>query len=200
MLLGNLASILLTIVALLQALSWTIAGLLILATLSITTLLPLGNPLSRADRSQTKKPANHLGPAESKYSRESTQDKQTARPNQVPARPELKPLPKHESSKSPSQLKSDFQKAMIPKITPPKTIPGAISPAKSIPAKPNTPNHAMLKPIPPKAASSILSPPTPVPLEPELGKPTVIEKGDYVSFDLQRSEERRVGKEGRGQR
>jgi len=185
MLLGNLASILLTIVALLQALSWTIAGLLILATLSITTLLPLGNPLSRADRSQTKKPANHLGPAESKYSRERTQDKQTARPNQVPARPELKPLPKHESSKSPSQLKSDFQKAMTPKITPPKTIPGAISPAKSIPAKPNTPNQAMLKPIPPKAASSILSPPTPVPLEPELGKPTVIEKGDYVSFDLQ---------------
>ena len=185
MLLGNLASILLTIVALLQALSWTIAGPLILATLSITTLLPLGNPLSRADRSQTKKPANHLGPAESKYSRERTQDKQTARPNQVPARPELKPLPKHESSKSPSQLKSDFQKAMIPKITPPKTIPGAISPAKSIPAKPNTPNQAMLKPIPPKAASSILSPPTPVPLEPELGKPTVIEKGDYVSFDLQ---------------
>ena len=185
MLLGNLASILLTIVALLQALSWTIAGLLILATLSITTLLPLGNPVSGTDRSQTKKPANHLGPAESKYSRERTQDKQTARPNQVPARPELKPLPKHESSKSPSQLKSDFQKAMIPKITPPKTIPGAISPAKSIPAKPNTPNQAMLKPIPPKAASSILSPPTPVPLEPELGKPTVIEKGDYVSFDLQ---------------
>jgi len=185
MLLGNLASILLTIVALLQALSWTIAGLLILATLSITTLLPLGNPLSRADRSQTKKPANHLGPAESKYSRERTQDKQTARPNQVPARPELKPLPKHEPSKSPSQLKSDFQKAMTPKITPPKTIPGTVSPAKSIPAKPNIPNQAMLKPIPPKAASALLSPPTPVPSEPELGKPTAIEKGDYVSFDVQ---------------
>jgi len=43
MLLGNLTSMLLTIVALLQALSWTIAGILILATLSITTLLPLGN-------------------------------------------------------------------------------------------------------------------------------------------------------------
>src|SRR5437879_12378402 len=114
MLLGNLASILLTIVALLQALSWTIAGLLILATLSITTLLPLGNPLSRADRSQTKKPANHLGPAESKYSRERTQDKQTARPNQVPASPELKPLPKNEQSKSTSHLKSDVHKARIP--------------------------------------------------------------------------------------
>src|SRR5207244_11868022 len=112
MLLGNLASILLTIVALLQALSWTIAGLLILATLSITTLLPLGNPLSRAHRSQTKKPANHLGPAEAKYSRERTQDKQTARPNQVTARPELEPLQEHESSKSPAQLKSHIQNAM----------------------------------------------------------------------------------------
>jgi len=74
---------------------------------------------------------------------------------------------------------------MIPKITPPKTIPGVVSPAKFIPAKPNTPNQAMLKPIPPKAASAILIPPTPVPSEPELGKPTVIEKGDYVSFDVQ---------------
>src|SRR6266566_5176258 len=35
MLLGNLTSILLTVVALLQALSWTIAGLLILATLRL---------------------------------------------------------------------------------------------------------------------------------------------------------------------
>src|SRR5437016_11671365 len=153
MLLGNLASILLTIVALLQALSWTIAGLLILATLSITTLLPLGNPLSSADRSQTKKPANHLGPSESKHSRERTQDKQTPRPTQVPARPVLTPLPKREPSKSPSQLKSDFQKAMTPKITPPKTIPGTVSPAKSIPAKPNIPNKAMLNPIPPKSTS-----------------------------------------------
>src|SRR5207247_9183734 len=95
------------------------------------------------------------------------------------------PSSKHETSRSSSQLKSDFQKAMIPKITPPNTIPGVVSPAKSIPAKPNTPNQAMLKPIPPKAASAILSPPTPVPSEPVLGKPTVIENGDYVSFDVQ---------------
>jgi len=185
MLLGNLTSILLTVVALLQALSWTIAGLLILTTLSITTLLPLGNAPGGASRSQTKKPSNHLGLPESKYPLERTQDKQITKPHQVPERPEQKPLSKHEPSKSPSQLKSDFQKAMIPKITPPNTIPGVVSPAKPIPAKPNTPNQAMLKPIPPKAASAILSPPTPVPSEPELGKPTVIEKGDYVSFDVQ---------------
>jgi hypothetical protein len=74
---------------------------------------------------------------------------------------------------------------MIPKITPPKTIPAAVSPAKSIPVKPNAPNQAMLKPIPPKTISPILSPPTPVASEPELGKATTIDKGDYVSYDIQ---------------
>jgi len=185
MLLGNLTSILLTVVALLQALSWTIAGLLILATLSITTLLPLGNAPDGASRLQTKKPSNHLGLSESKYPRERTQDKQITKPHQVPERPEQKPLSKHEPSKSPSQLKSDFQKAMIPKITPPNTIPGVVRNSNSIQAKHNPPNQAMLKPIPPKAALAILGPPTPVPSEPVLGKPTVIEKGDYVSFDVQ---------------
>ena len=183
MLLGNLTSILLTVVALLQALSWTIAGILILAILSITTLLPLGNTTSGAGRA--KKLANHLALPESKYPRERTQDKQTARPHQVPARPESKPLAKHEPSKSPAQLKSDFQKAMIPKVTPPKTIPRAVSPAKSTPMKLNAPNQGILKPIPPKTTPAILSPPKPVPSEPELGKPTTIERGDYVSYDVQ---------------
>jgi hypothetical protein len=183
MLLGNLTSILLTVVALLQALSWTIAGILILAILSITTLLPLGNTTSGTGRA--KKLANHLALPESKYPRERTQDKQTARPHQVPAKPEPKPLPKHEPLKSQSQLKSDFQKAMIPKVTPPKTIPGAFSPAKSIPVKPNAPNQEMLKPIPPKMIPATLIQPKPVPSEPELGKPATIERGDYVSYDVQ---------------
>jgi hypothetical protein len=185
MLLGNLTSILLTIVALLQALSWTIAGILILATLSITTLLPLGNPLGRAGRSQSKKPANHLALPESKSPRERAQEKQTARPHQLPARPEPKPVPKQEPSKSAAQLKSDLQKAMIPKVTPPKTIPGAISPAKSTPTKTSAPSQGMLKPIPPKTAPTIPVPPKPVPSEPELGKPTMIARGDYVSYDVQ---------------
>jgi hypothetical protein len=185
MLLGNLASILLTIVALLQALSWTIAGLLILATLSITTLLPIGNTAGGAGRSQTKKLANHLGLPESKYSHERTQDKQTTRPHQVPARPEPKPLPKHEPSKTPSQLRTEFQKAMIPKITPPKTIPEVVSPAKSVPMRPNVPSQGTLKPIPPKTTPAIPIPPKPLPSEPELGKPTMIRKGDYLSFDVE---------------
>ena len=185
MLLGNLTSILLTIVALLQALSWTIAGLLILATLSITTLLPLGNAAGGAGRSQSKKPTNHLTVSESKYPHERGQEKQTARPHQLPAKPEPKPVSKHDSSKSPAQLKSDFQKAMIPKVTPPKTIPGAASPAKPTPMKTNAPNQGVLKPIPPGTTPSILSPPKPVPSEPELGKQTTIQRGDYVSFDVQ---------------
>ncbi len=185
MLLGNLTSILLTVVALLQALSWTIAGILILATLSITTLLPLGNTAGGAGRSQSKKAANHLALPESKYPRERTQEKQTARPHQLPARPETKSLPRHEPSKSPAQLKSDFQKAMIPKVTPPKTIPGAVSPAKPTPIKTNAPNQGILKPIPPRTTAAILSQPKPVPSEPELGKPTTIERGDYISYDVQ---------------
>jgi hypothetical protein len=185
MLLGNLTSILLTIVALVQALSWTIAGLLILATLTITTLLPFGNPEASTSRSQSKKFTNHLALQEPKYPRERTQDKQTARPHQAPAKPEPKPVPRNEQSKSSSQLKSEFQKAMIPKITPPKTIPGAVSPAKTIPTKPNAPNQGMLKPIPSKTTPSILTPPKPIASEPELGKPTTIERGDYVSFDIE---------------
>jgi len=192
MLLGNLTSILLTIVALLQALSWTIAGILILATLSITTLLPLGNTASGAGHSQSKKPTNHLALPESKYPHERTQEKQTARPHQLPARPEPKSLPKHEPSKSPAQLKSDFQKAMIPTVTPPKTIPGAVSPAKSTPMKTNAPNQGILKPIPPRTTPAILAPPTPVPSEPELGKPTTIERGDYVSYDIQLEQGRSI--------
>jgi len=185
MLLGNLTSILLTIVALLQALSWTIAGMLILATLSITTLLPLGNTPGGEGRSQSKKPANHLALPESKYPRERTQEKQTTRPHQLPARPEPKPVPRHEPSKSPAQLKSDFQKAMIPKVTPPKTIPGAISPAKPTPIRTNAPNQGILKPIPPKTTPAILTPPRPITSEPELGEPTTIERGDYVSYNVQ---------------
>ena len=191
MLLGNLTSILLTIVALLQALSWTIAGILILAILSITTLLPLGSTASGAGHSQSKRPANHLAP-ESKYPRERTEDKQTARPYRLPARPESKPLPRHEPSKSPAQLKSDFQKTMLPKVTPPKTIPGAVSPAKSIPMKTSTSNQGMLKPIPPKTIPPIFPPPKPVPSEPELGKPTTIERGDYVSYHVQLEQGRSI--------
>jgi hypothetical protein len=185
MLLGNLTSILLTIVALVQALSWTIAGLLILATLTITTLLPFGNTEASTSRSQSKKFTNHLALPEPKYSRERTQDKQTARSHQIPAKPEPKPAPRTEQSKSSSQLKSEFQKAMIPKVTPPKTIPGAVSPAKLTPMKSNAPNQGMLKPIPPKAAPTIVTPPQPILSEPELGKPTTIERGDYVSFDVE---------------
>jgi hypothetical protein len=49
----------------------------------------------------------------------------------------------------------------------------------------NAPNPGILKPIPPKTTPAILSPPKPVPSEPELGKPTTIERGDYVSYDVQ---------------
>jgi hypothetical protein len=74
---------------------------------------------------------------------------------------------------------------MIPKVTPPKTIPEAVSPARSISMKPNPPNQAMLKPIPPRTTPAIPIRPKTVPSEPELDKPTTIERGDYVSYDVQ---------------
>lgn len=185
MLLGNITSILLTVVALLQALSWTIAGLLILATLSVTTLLPLGNTAGDTGRSQSRRPSNHLAQAESKYPRERTQEKPTMRPHQLPARPEPKTPPKHEPAKSPAQVKSDFQKAMIPKITPPKTIPAVVSPAKPVPMRPNSPKQETLKPIPPKTPPTITSPPKPLASIPEFGKPTTLEKGDFASYHVQ---------------
>lgn len=74
---------------------------------------------------------------------------------------------------------------MIPKVTPPKAIPAAVSPAKLIPARPNTPNQEMLRPIPPNAPPAILVPTKPVPPEPVLGKPTTIQRGDYVTYDVQ---------------
>jgi len=51
--------------------------------------------------------------------------------------------------------------------------------------KTNSPNQGTLRPIPPKTTPAILSLPEPVPSEPELGKPTTIERGDYVSYDVQ---------------
>jgi hypothetical protein len=81
---------------------------------------------------------------------------------------------------------------MIPKVTPPKTIPGAVSPAKPTPIKTNAPNQGILKPIPPRTTPAILSPPKPVPSEPELGKPTTIERGDYVSYDVQLEQGRSI--------
>ena len=74
---------------------------------------------------------------------------------------------------------------MIPKIMPPGTIPEVVSPAKSIPIKSNALNQTILRPIPPKTTPAIPIQLKPVPSEPELGKPTTIEKGDYVSFDVQ---------------
>ena len=74
---------------------------------------------------------------------------------------------------------------MIPKITPPKTIPAVVSPSKTIPTKPNAAKLETLTPIPPKTPPAILSPPEPAASIPELGKPTIIEKGDYASYDVQ---------------
>jgi hypothetical protein len=170
LLLGNLASIVLTIAGILQALSWTIAGAMILAILSVTTLAPTRTP--SGSRSTSKKPMSHTA-MDPRSSREKSSDK-------LPIRAHL-PLPRAESligtrtenpKPSTSQKRTEIQKSIVPKITPPKTIPATVSPEKPNQTRPTVQRQDTLRPIPPP-------PPTP---DPNL---KVIEQGDYQTVDLQ---------------
>src|SRR5881396_1831671 len=80
MLLGNLASILITIAGILQVLSWTIAGAMILVILSIATLAPSRGPGSGAGAGHSTNRKTGHSMVESKPSREKSDDKQTPRP------------------------------------------------------------------------------------------------------------------------
>jgi hypothetical protein len=182
MLLGNIASIVLTIAGILQAVSWTIAGAAILAILSITTLAPtkLGSGTATS-RSTTKK--THSSTTEIKTSRERGQDKQTSRSHQTPTKPEQRQLPKDELARAAPQTRPDFQKAMAPKITPPKTIPASVSPAKPSPSKPSSIKQDTLKPAPVGTGTTVvgLSKPPPPRIDPNT---RIIAKGDYATYDV----------------
>src|SRR5438034_11117198 len=92
MLLGNLASILITIAGILQVLSWTIAGATILAILSIATLVPSRGPGSGAGAGHSTNRKTGHSMVESKPCRENSDDEQTPRPHQPPARLKQKPV------------------------------------------------------------------------------------------------------------
>src|SRR5207249_11765396 len=117
MLLGNLASILITIAGILQVLSWTIAGAMILVILSIATLAPSRGPGSGAGagHSTNRKTGHYM--VESKPSREKSDDKQTPRPHQPPSRLEQRPVPKIEPPRTTEQpRKPAYQKVVNPNI------------------------------------------------------------------------------------
>lgn len=182
MLLGNLASIVLTIAGILQALSWTIVGAMILAILSITTLAPTRTPSS--SRSASKKSTPHTT-LDSRPSREKSSDKLPIRAHQAMPRAESVVSPKTENSKpSTSQARAEIQKSIAPKVTPPKTIPATVSPAKPSQAKPTVQGQDTLRPIPLQTRPPLIGPMKPSPPRPDPNL-KVIEQGDYQTVDLE---------------
>jgi len=175
LLLGNVASILLTIIAFLQVLSWTIAGLLILATLTITTVAPtsLRNGTTHPG---PKRSTNHPAALDTKNHRDRSVEKPSTHTHIASAKLEAKATTKFEPSKTfGSQTKPEPPKIVPPKVntvkvnppivTPPKSIPNTVSPSKNLPAKFNPPNISPLRPIPPT-----LTPTKPSPIK--SGQPT----------------------------
>ncbi|MBO0888747.1 hypothetical protein J2P12_06570 [Candidatus Bathyarchaeota archaeon] len=173
MILGNIASIALAIAGILQAISWTIAGAVILAILSITTLAPT-RPSSGTARSSTKK-TGHPSSVETEQGK--------PRQRQTPT-VENRQGVKDQPVRSSSQTRSDFQKSMTPKITPPKTVPTSVSPAKPGQTKPGGSKQEAIRPVPvgvPTPASTILKP-SPPKLDPNT---RIVAKGDYETFDIE---------------
>jgi hypothetical protein len=181
LLLGNLVSIILTIAGILQALSWTIAGAMILAILSITTLAPSRN--STLSRSNGKKNTNHSF-TETRPSRERSSEKQSVRIHQAQSRHEPILDAKTETPRpSAPQVKPELQKSMTPKISLSKTIPTNASPTK-LQSKPVVPSLESLGTIPSETRPSPLGPVRPLPPKPDPNV-KIIEQGNYQTVDLQ---------------
>ena len=185
MLLGNFASILVTIAGILQVLSWTIAGVTILAILSITTLAPTRGSGSGTGAGHSTKKTGHSSLVETKPFREKSDDRQPPRPHQTPSRLEQRPVPKSETPRTIAQeTKPDFQKVVSPKITPPKTIPTNVSPATPTPPRPGALKQEAIRPVPVGTGSTIVVPTKPV--TPKMDPNTrVIAKGNYATFDVE---------------
>jgi hypothetical protein len=173
-------SITLTIAGILQALSWTIAGAIILVILSITTLAPSRN--STLPRSTSKKVASHSF-VEARPSRERTSEKQPIRTHQTPSRQEPIPDAEAETPRPSTPAKPELQKLMIPKITPPKTIPANASPTK-LQSKTAVPKQESFASIPLQTRPSPLGPVIPLPPKQD-SNVKIIEQGDYQTVDLQ---------------
>lgn len=179
--LGNLVSIILTIAGILQALSWTITGALILAILSITTLAPSRN--STSPHSTGKKTASHPL-TEARQSRERASEKQPIRTHQTSSRQEpILDVEAETPQPSTAQVRSEVQRSIAAKINLPKTNPTNVNPTK-LPSKPVAPKEESAKTIPLQTHPSPLGP-----VRPSLPKPDpnvkIIEQGDYQTVDLQ---------------
>ena len=183
MILGNLISIILVITGIFQVLSWTIAGATILAILSVTTLAPARRPGSGVETGLSSKKT--IRPQiEPKQAREKIQERQTTRPHQAPGRPEQRQPGKDEQQQSSLSTRTDFQKSMAPKITPPKTVPTSFSPARTGPTKLGGQKHEAIRPIPVGQTTTTagMVKPTQAKVDPNS---RIISKGDYATYDVE---------------
>jgi hypothetical protein len=183
MLLGNIASIVVTIAGILQALSWTIAGATILAILSISTLAPA----SRGSRTSTgrsiAKKTGHSSTMEPRVVREKIQEKQASRSHQIPTRSSQSQPIRDEVARVAPQSRADSPRLVPPKITTPKTIPLNVSPAKPIPLKSGSLKQESLKPASVPASSTVVA--TGRPTQPRLDpNARTIPKGDFAKYDV----------------
>ena len=176
MLLGNLTSIILSAAAILQAISWTIAGALIIAVLSITTLVPSQlKPRATATRTTTRR-TTHSTTLEPRPVREKIQER-------TPVRQQRQIL-KEDIVRPAVQPKPETAKVIPPKITPPKSIPSSVSPSQSAPAKPSPMKQSGLKLTPVGTTPTIAV--TVKPSTPKVDPNTrVLTKGDYTTYDIE---------------
>jgi hypothetical protein len=178
--LGNLFCILLAIAGLLQYVSWTIAGGLIIIILAILTLGPLASLSSQPGIGHSSKKSGGRSLPETKSIREKTQEKQNARPGG--SKLDQRSLPKNEPQRPSSQIRNEFQKTMVPKVTAPKTIPTNFGPTRPD-TRPGAPTQGSLRPIPLGSNQVAISPPKPA--QPKLDPNTrILARGDYASFDV----------------
>lgn len=200
--LGNITSIILTIVAFLQLLSWTIAGILILTILTVSTLTPSRDRASGGVRAPSRKSMIHAASVELKQ-RERTVEKTVSHTHPGLPKIESKPTPRHEpvrlvapqakpepertsppSPTRPGQAKLEPIKTVPPKIVPPKTIPSTFSPSKPIPSKQDVSKQEPSRPIIPKINLGN----KPFMASVDSGKVPTIGRGDYESYDVELEE------------
>ncbi len=184
MLLGNIVSIALAIGGILQALSWTIAGAIILATLSITTLAPSGPGTRNGISHSSSKKTAHSATMETRPVREKASEKQAPRPHQTSTRPESRALSKDELARTIPESRSDSERVVPPKITPPRTIPTSVSPTKSVETQSVGVKQEAVRPVPVGTVATTASArrPAPARIDPNT---RIIGKGDYATYDVE---------------
>jgi hypothetical protein len=156
LLLGNIVAIVVTIVAFVQAISWPVAGVLILVSLVLPLLANISPPRGAV--------TSHLSPRIP----ETTHHSQTEAKIPQHRTTEKHSLPNHSSSTRVDQRtpsKPEPAKTLGPKIGPRLTAPTV----------------STLKPGPPKAGSA----PRPLPIKQSPNFNPTIAKGDYTEYDVE---------------